>query len=489
MELNPLHFRRQYLLTTRPLECPFSAKCTELVSKYLLYTHVDLPVTDLEKSGRRIVLLGDLFDFENHTNTNSDIIKELISLDFPGLLRRLDRYTGRFVLFFAEQGNINIVHDPSAARKVYYAGVDGAFWCSSTPYLLASVLGLKQSEDPEKRRFYESCEFTLLNNSNIGNTTRYDEILQLMPNHYLDLQTGRTIRYWPYLKIESRPFCDVVDDAASILSGYMKAIGLRYNIMLPVTAGKDSRMLMAASRSFSDKVFYYINFEKRLNSKSYDILIPKKLCKSLGLDFHIVDPYQEVDEEFRKAYFHNNPFASEIYLPIIYNYHMQFPEKVNLPGSFINIIEDVWETGGRKMSPQLLADLIHVGDYGYAKKYYSGWLADCEPLCRDFNINLLNLFYWEERMANWGTQLQTDKDIAQEEFIPYNSRHLISISLAADLKYREKPYFRIFTEIIRKLWPETLSMAYNPSFKSDVLKALEIMGIGSVMKKIYYTWK
>jgi hypothetical protein len=256
--------------------------------------------------------------------------------------------------------------------------------------------------------------------------------------------------------------------------------------MLPVTAGKDSRLLLAATRKIKSDVFYYINKEHRLEDKSYDLTIPKSLLGKLGLDFHILNPYSNPDEDFRKIYYENNPYASDKYLPIIYNYYLHFGDRINLPGIFINAVEDVYELFGKKVTPDSLAELIRVEQFEYARAYYAEWLLGCQELCRQNNLNVLNLLYWEERVANWGTQLQLEKDIAQEDIIPYNSRLLIQTMLSAELKYREKPDFALFHEITRKLWPETLQEPVNPNLKTGVLKLSKSLRIMKYLKIFYY---
>jgi len=257
--------------------------------------------------------------------------------------------------------------------------------------------------------------------------------------------------------------------------------------MLPVTAGKDSRLLFSATRSLKEKVFYYINKEDTLLEKDYDIRIPRKLLKRLGVEYHVIEPYIPIDKDFEEVYFQNNPFASKKYLPIIYNYYCNFSEKVNMPGIFINVVEDVYELYAKKYEPVDLARLIKVDEYQYAIDYFQNWLMESQNLCEKCNINILNLLYWEERVANWGTQVQLDKDIAQDDIIPYNSRLLIETMLAVDLKDREKPDFRIFMETMKILWPETLNAPFNPGLKNDILKLSKTFGIAGFLRKLYYT--
>lgn len=488
-EFEKLRFRRQYVLTAFTIECPFLYNVQTINEGYFLYTHVDLNVTTLTGNQRKIVLLGDLFDFENPAKSNNEIISDLFALDLFNLIQKVAGFCGRYVIILADKDQIYLIHDAASSRKVYYYHHKGVVCCASQPHLIAKVLDLELTSNESKLSFYGSKEFIRLNNSNLGNTTCYDNVYQLIPNHYLHLNTCTSTRYWPNKRIEQLPLDEIAERCSVMIKGFMESIAKRYDVMLPVTAGKDSRLLLSATYNFKDKVFFYINKENRLNDKSYDITIPKKLLPKLNLDFHILDPYIEIDDTFRKIYFENNRFASTTYLPPIYNYYANYSNKINLPGIFVNIIEDVFELHHCEINAMELAKLIHVEKYDYAIEYYSDWLNECKDICQDCNINVLNLLYWEERIANWGTQIQLDKDIAQDEIIPYNSRLLMEIMLSAKLKYREKPDFTIFSAITQKLWPEALQEPCNPDFKQNILKISKNLGIMKPVKSVYYLFQ
>jgi hypothetical protein len=266
----------------------------------------------------------------------------------------------------------------------------------------------------------------------------------------------------------------------------MESIINRHKVMLPVTAGKDSRLLLSATANHTDKVFYYINKESWLNEKSMDIAIPSKLLHKLGICYNIIDPYIPIDEDFKKVYFENNPLASELYLPLIYNYYLNFSDRINMPGIFINVAEDIYETKGEPLSPSLMAHFMHTEKFSVATEYLTKWYKESKDICAECNIDVLYLLYWEERIANWGTQIQIDKDIAQEDIIPFNSRLLIETMLQADVVERERPDFRLTYEMTRKLWPQTLQMPINPHLKQTVLMISKTMGVMKPAKYLYY---
>ena len=487
-EKERLRYRKQYLITDQEVACPFLHKIYKLDNGYSLYAHIDLLVTAISTDGTTILLLGDMLDWEFPEKGNHDILADLLTPDFSVVLDKTSRYAGRFVLIHIHGGVIRLMHDATACRKIYYYS-GSSFICASQPHLLARVAGISKTTSPEKLKFYRSSAYNFLNNANIGDLTSYEPIFQLLPNHYLNLNDHSKTRYWAKSIRCGITLNETADICARMLKGYMKSISKRYPMMLPVTAGKDSRTLLAATKDISDKVYYYINKENRLSKDSLDITVPNKLISDLGLPFHIVDPYIEIDPDFREVYFENNPDATEFYLPLIYNYYVNFQDKVNLPGNFVASAYDMYGSYVKVVSPKILALLNFVDKYGFAVDYYQRWLEGSQEFCKQYNINALMLFYWEERLANWGTQVQIDKDIAQEDLIPYNSRQLIHYFFSIKPEYIDRPDFFFFKKIIGNLWCELLIAPTNPSTKNKVSKFIHRMGLLETIRKSRYLYQ
>lgn len=472
-----LKFRYQYLLTPQSIECPFLHIERKVSDTYILYTHVDLPVQEHSSGNLKLVLLGDIFDFRYPAKSNKDILKDLAELSWEDFIRTYSEYSGRYALLYVIGTRLILLHDATGARKVYYSIVDNAAWFGSQPYLLSQILNLNETQDPSKKAFYQSHIHKFLNNTNVGDTTRYDEIRQLMPNHYFDPDQLKSFRFWPVEPISLKPHEEVAVRIAEMIRGYVEGIALRYKVMIPVTAGKDSRILAAAATRIREDVFFYVNKEPHLSRFHKDIFVPSRLFKKAGTKFHILEFEDKVDEDFRKIYFQNNPYASEFYLPHIFNYYSHFNSWVNLPGNMASPIWNVENSKGVALTPAYLAEIYGVTEFEFAVNCYSNWLNGIQELSKLSNIDIIRLFYWEERLANWGGQVTMDKDIAGEDFNPFNSRLLVSEFYSVDYQYLKKPHHIFYKEIVRILWPELLSMNINPVFIRGISKLLKISGL------------
>ena len=483
IDYNHLKFRRSYLIASYPIECSFVHKTEKISEDYTLYYHTDLVFTKVSNQTRCLILLGDLYDYQDHQAGNSTILNALIDYEFDSLVIRTFIFAGRFVLIYSGPEGIKLLHDAASLRKIYYNWGESPSLCASNPHLLAQVLGLKRTKNPCWSEFYQSDEFFQLFNGNIGSYTLYDEIHQVLPNHYYDLTNNKVCRYWPNKPFEKMEDKDIIHICAKMIKGFVTAAANRYPLMIPVTSGNDSRIILAATKEITNNIYYYINFSKDIENKP-DIWVPKKLIESQNRVFNIVKINPQVEENFRQIYYENNPLPHDFFLPIIYNYYLNFQDKINLPGGFIPLIKSLYVSNTEVITGTELAHLYHVDRFPCAVDFYNEWIHSAKKICDDYHVNIFDLLYWEDRTCNWGTQVSQDKDIAQEEFIPFNSRQLMINMLSYTRDKRQKPRFELHRELVKELWPELLKMPFNPSFKSTVKNCLLSLGIFEPIQKL-----
>jgi hypothetical protein len=231
-----------------------------------------------------------------------------------------------------------------------------------------------------------------------------------------------------------------------------------------------------------------VNHERTLDPACPDLAIPQRLFRENQIDFHVESPSEAIDPDFEKVYFENNEYATTRYLPFIYNYYRNFSEKVNLPGNTATAGNEWFRGTHMRITGKRLAKRYNVDQWDFAIDQYNRWIQGINEHFPDNNIHLYDLFYWEERLANWGSQVQMDKDIAQEDINPYNSRNLVALYLSVPPKYLEIPFFILYAEVIRQLWPELLNLPMNSSVKRTVFKVMKSMGILNFYFKVRYTY-
>ena len=474
-----LIYRRQFYLTPRTIDIDGLFNYTLLNNDYHLYTHIDLNFTYRKSGEKSLYILGDIFDGHNPSYTNDDIIDKLMIYSFNDLVIQADIYAGRYVIIYCDENNIQIFNDAATSRKVFYAINSDQVWCGSQPHVLADILNIPKTTDKDKLQYFESEYFFKNELIGIYHHTIYDEIFQLSPNHFLDYKLKKCVRFWPYQPVVLSSLEMVTRNAGDLLKGYMNAIHHRYKkLMMAVTAGMDSRFLLAASKDISQHVFYYINRLPGMNDDNMDIRIGKRVTESLGLDFHILEPDQQIDEKFKEIYLKNTVFPYESRLSLIYNiYYKRFPDYINLPGNFSEVGRNAWYFYRSKITGKDMVNLTFTGDFKYAINKSSEWISEVKDICRSNNVNILDLQYWENRITTWGTHFQASKDIAQEEVLPLNSRQLMTILLSSKRKYRDEDVCYLHRRMIKYLWKEALDVPVNPTFTKFYFKLLKHIGL------------
>lgn len=489
MERDRLRYRRQFLLAPREIDCPFSHGLERLPEGWCLYVHPDLPLAKLNRPGNNFYLLGDIFDFRGDHKGNEEILREVVdaSPDSKTFLKNLEPYTGCYVVIFVFGGSIRLAGDATATRKLFFRRESGQTWCASHLHLLARVLNIPLSGDPSKTAYMNSPRFEALNKGGIAATTAYDGINQVLPNHCLEAGEGTVTRFWPDEPREPLSVKEVVELSTTMIGGFMHHIASRYDIMLPITAGKDSRTLLAATREIRENVFYYINRNSQSDLTIPDFTLPAELTRRLGIEYHILDTDIRVDPGFEEIFHENNPHALKQYLPMIYNYYLHFGNRVNIPGSVATGGQWWYPVFRKHKTTDTLLDINQLGSFPHAREAYASWLDGCRPWCERTGFELLDLFYWEERLGNWGTQVQVDKDMAQLDINPLNSRLLVKIMLSVEpihaLEFGSYPVNR---GINMNLWPETMSMPINPGMKNRMLRLVERMGLLGLLYRINF---
>ena len=115
-----------------------------------------------------------------------------------------------------------------------------------------------------------------------------------------------------------------------------------------------------------------------------------------------------------------------------------------------------------------------------ASSEFEKWLNEIKTITSKFGINILDLFYWEQRIGNWCANFGAELDIAIERFYPFNCRKLLEILLSINKKYRKYPDYTLYKELIKQLWSDTLKEPINPIKIIKKLRNLIILFLNKI---------
>ena len=459
--MKDLRFRRQFLLA-RTIVAKLDNWQHHQLGDMHLFAHPDLEVTVQEEGSVLICIVGYIFDPNHPGKTNHEIISDILSRisNLGALFNALKPYAGRYAFLYKDNTEVAIIHDPLGLREIYYCTQSNRVICGSQPNLVDefSEPKLGVTKNPDILHFYEN-EMKSVRSGRlwVGDETYYQNINHLMPNHYLDIRSLTAKRYWPNGRLERMDLDKAVSQSCEFLRGTLMAVTTRYDVMMAVTAGLDSRSLLAASKEIKDRIYYFINKASTLNDKSADIRIPREMFKKLNIAFHVHDVNDPVDEEFRKVFLENVFMSTDLILPTIYNvYFKNHTNKVNLLGVG-EIGRDYFGKAPRDLSGYYLARNLKYKCSKYATAQCEKWLNETRKVAEDNNVDIMKLFLWEGLLATWGVVGNSESDIAIEEFDPYDSHYMYELMLSVDQGQGD-----FFEAMFRKMWPELLEFPFNP---------------------------
>jgi len=355
--------------------------------------------------------------------------------------------------------------DPCGFRQVFFHPGD-AVWCGSQPEIIRTKVDLVQDDEESLLQFILNPDLARQESAWVGTRTTYKDCYHLLPNHYLDLSTCRQIRFFPDEPLARRPLREVVEISTAILRGSLDAITRRSEILLPITAGWDSRVLLASSRGLGARIEYYIDRMGVLPQDHQDVRVPLRLAESLGVPFTVKNSNEDPPGWFVTMLGRNVtdarilPKTRSIYAKYVANEH-----RTNVNGNASEICRNFFDKyGERERSTTTIDELAHALEYPGAPFVLRELQAWRDGLERSglHGLDMLDLLYWEQRLGNWGAQYPSEQDIAIEEFSPFNCRLLITTLLSSPRRERAAPDYPLYRILIERMWPESLSVPINP---------------------------
>ena len=467
MDTTKYLYRRQYIVGPRFINSLPGWEYIKITDRYFLTVHPDLPVTREYRNSDFIILLGYILDPYNPAHNDSQIINDIIESvkSADEVFDKLSAKCGRFVMIVKIKEDFRIFNDTGGMRQIFYH-IDSSdnLWCASQSIIIAEQLGLHIDENIKKDL---NKSFLFRKSSDHwypGRISPFKEIYHLTPNHYIDLNNNDYIRYWPAKSLAPISIPECVEKTSTLLRGIFKSACCRFDkLALGISSGLDSRLLLAASNVPEADIDYFTQTEGQIGYEDPDTGITSTLLAQLGLKHSILVLPEKLDTDFNTL-FRRNVFTARTIKGInayslFKNFNAESQDIVVLYGNLHEITKR-----DRYRWPRLpnilirgaaLTEMAQMTGSRIALEEFTLWLNSVKRVT-DYNIDILDLMHWEQRVGNWAAMTFSEYDIAFETLCPYNCRQYIEYMLRVPLKYRTMPDYKLHHELIRNLWPETL---------------------------------
>jgi hypothetical protein len=479
-DVSPPMFDGQFLVGPRDFTAHGTFRQYDLWDCYRLAVHPSLEVSIENFDGARVVLIGLAFDASDASALHGAIARKLgqsASVSLEALLHATDTLAGRWVVLARTKTGTAVFSDPCGFRRIFYTPTDQGLWIGSSPTIIRSQIDLELDMADDVRQFLADSRLAKREYAWVGERTIYARCKALLPNHYVDFRSGRSVRFFPRDPIAPQLDTQVAPRAAFLLKGAIEAASRHSKVVLPVTAGLDSRLLLAASRSIKDsgRITYYIDRMGIIGPRHPDIRVPQALAARLGINFEVRNSATVPPDWFMQLLKTNVGNARD--LPktrMIYSKYLSGDRRLNINGNGSEICRGRSSEACRssfhafgRSSRNSVTGAELAASLGYRAAPYvvaelEKWLVDAQEACSTSGMEILDLFYWEQRMGLWGAQFPAEQDLACDEISPFNCRAWLVEMLSVDIRRRMRPDYSLYRDMMNLLWPEVLAEPINP---------------------------
>lgn len=471
VDLKRLQFRRQFLLGAEPFTPDEYWSCIQLRRGLHLSVHKDLAVASAAHEQIAVTLVGHAIDPLHPNRDEPEILRSLIAdaVDLKSIIDSAAPLVGRWIIIVQNDRGTYLFTDPCSFRSVFYYPDGKNVWCASQPELIKTKCILSLNPDDALGSFLTDLRHLRMESAWIGTSTIYENCFHLMPNHFLHVESGRETRFYPSGPISEKKLADVIELSCAILQGTMSALVARYGVMVALTSGWDSRVLLAASRHVQDDLEYFVYSQSNVEESHPDIWLPRRIAESLGLNFNVKRAPDELPGWF-VCLLSQSVTCARI-LPKtgpIYDKLINGENRINVNGNGSEICRNFFDKFCERNVETVSAIDLAARMFGEEKASPSFVIREFQNWKDGFtyqpaeNLNIFDFLYWEQRLGNWGAQYPAESDIAVEEFSPFNCRLLIETLSSAPRRLRAAPDYLLYQDMMRHMWPEVLSFPFNP---------------------------
>lgn len=378
--------------------------------------------------------------------------------DIREVLQYEKRLGGKYILLYRQKEQYYLIEDATGSIPVFYH-TDGEIACSGNPCYLVSQYG--ELPDSQLKKIRDSGDISQAMPFDI---TEYRSMKQLLPNHYLQLNNSKAIRFvnsesaQPELTIQQ-----ATELAAPMIQRLTHFYAEHYKLYCPITSGRDSRVVLAFLEKENKSQPCYTIYHSEFNDQTQDLVIPKQLCASEELPYEQIRDAVISEELIQKM---DNLLGQNCYSRRTVQIACTIKEHFS-DGAVVNgdIIGQVGKCSLHRDIPGLFATPSYfrckIHNYsGEAKKQLNMWIREIRQSGEQ--VNLFDLFSVENRMGRWAAQENLVYNTLGQTYLNiFNSRSIIYIWTAVSRKERKQG--KVQMNLIYMVQPSLL----NVPFESD----------------------
>jgi hypothetical protein len=428
--------------------------------EWLLGRHPSLPGIRLHDADDRHIgwILGYPIDAEGKLWDGQEtmIVPGLAESPSSRLEQFIYGFGGRFAVMLLGGRHTRIYLDPCGLLSLVYCAHQKVV--ASTPNLIPydRRTGDRVALAREMGIPYTNAMYPLW-------LTPRHNIDRLLPNHYLDLGNWQGVRHWPKKPLHGEASAaEAAATIATITKRNIRAVVSSTPTYLRLTAGQDSRMLLACARGVADRV-ELLTLPIPDDGASIDVDTARRIARWSRLR-HIVPKFETPKQEDLDEYMFRISYGTGEYRgwQAATMFKRVNPAYAQLDGGVgglerIGEVLDPGETKFSKITPERLICRCQAPHSTLTLSTIKQWL---ETVPVDNAFHILDLFEIEQRLGCWaGVWSYAECDGPGFVLFPMCHREIIErmMTLPADVRISGT----LMKQIIEAEWPELLAWPFN----------------------------
>lgn len=362
---------------------------------------------------------------------------------------------GRFLAVLLTEDASRVYLDPCGSLAAVYA--EGFETVCSTTTLLPDA------EGSENRALADALDIPNCDNWYPFGLTPRKDARRLEPNHYLDLDAWESIRHWPVsplVPVENqgdaeRLVEEIADTAAAVARHLLEAAPLTASL----TAGHDSRMLLAAVQPMRDRITFFT--EKYADrTAQIDCQIAARIAAKHGLSHHVIGWENPSEDELGAWLYRTGTCVAGRSWMAVRAARRSSGSGFKLLGLAAEVgRNDYWRLPDIPRAAPAAGEAIAALKLPPAPQVVEGaraWLAEVPVSGWPTTMDML---YLEQRVGCWAGPQFYGHVASKSDIVGWNHRRIIENCLRLPLEMRAGN--DLANMLIESRWPELLEWPFN----------------------------
>ena len=431
-----------------------------------------------------VVVIGNILDTMTFTLDTKYILNKICTmflatksfLNNINLIDYISYLNGRYLLLIIYKDEMYLLNDACGLRSVYY---------HTKKSIISSHYNLINRFTNENREYLFEKYLEANKTNSIwclpGDLSPYTNIRSLICNHVLLLSNHTIKRFWPYKKADISSLDDASCYIAECIEKQIALLVDNFTIFQSLTAGNDSRMSLAASKKYIEKIkfFTFVDSVTGLKSIKFNIAdaqnsvnFSRYVAEKFRLDYKSVVLEDQINQDENDILnFNHYHYHVRNLIPNFNRCFMPYDSlnSLHIRTNITEVIRKPYFLEGNNTDGTQLFDLLakwsmydnKLSFYNDVIDYYKQYCDNMELFnVKEYGYNIGEIFYIEYRMNQWLSSVLINHDSLFDTYILFNTRKILEAGMNICAQWKDLNI--IVTQIISRLWPD-LSILPHPN--------------------------